>query len=239
MMAENKSQQPTEVYPGATCCYGVKENPGAAYNYNDYQMALFWDTLFLKVYVVTYETVDAKVLHPQLVDLLECEDNPTFMTPDHRAPGSLGVSVRDFARFALLYLREGNWKGTQLISREHAKMAVTNPLPSSLPESKEELAEMIPGQRTIGRETLPQKQGGHGGSYSWLWWTNGVNREGKRHWPNAPMNTYGAFGAGGNAAIVIPSLDLIVVWSMGWRSDGRYADTNEALKLVLESLERG
>jgi len=33
-----------------TSCYGVRDNPGEAFNYNDYQMALFWDTLFLKVY---------------------------------------------------------------------------------------------------------------------------------------------------------------------------------------------
>ncbi|MBM3476982.1 MAG: hypothetical protein FJX75_27240, partial [Armatimonadetes bacterium] len=28
-------------------CYGVKENPGTAFDYNDWMMALLWDTLFL------------------------------------------------------------------------------------------------------------------------------------------------------------------------------------------------
>ncbi len=32
-----------------TSCYGVQEKPGTAFDYNDWQMALFWDTLFLKV----------------------------------------------------------------------------------------------------------------------------------------------------------------------------------------------
>ncbi len=31
-------------------CYGLTDAPGTAYAYNDWQMALFWDTLFKKVY---------------------------------------------------------------------------------------------------------------------------------------------------------------------------------------------
>jgi hypothetical protein len=176
-----------------TSCYGVKEKPGAVFNYNDYQMALFWDTLFLKVYGVTYDTVDATVLHLQLTDLLQCQDNPTFMAMGTNwQMGLLGVSPRDFARFALLYLREGNWKGTQLISREHARMAVSSPMSRSLPNSAEDLAEVIPGQRTIGRVALPQKQGAFSACYSWLWWVNGVTRQGKHHWPDVPLDELAA-----------------------------------------------
>jgi len=220
-----------------TSCYGVEEKPGTAFNYNDYQMALFWDTLFLKVYGATYDIVDAKALHPQLTDLLQCQDNPTFMvTGTNREMGRLGVSVRDFARFGLLYLRHGNWQGRQLISAEHARMAVTSPLPGSLPDSTEELAEMIPGQRTIGRVARPQKQGAHSGSYSWLWWVNGVDRDGKRRWPDAPLDTYGTFGKDGNAMIVIPSLDLVVSWSSPKMDE--LAAQNEGLQLVVESVRR-
>ena len=44
---------------------------------------------------------------------------------------------------------------------------------------------MIPGQRTMGSKVIPDNQTDHMGSYSWLWWINGVDREGKRHWANA------------------------------------------------------
>ena len=114
-----------------TSCYGVRDNPGEAFNYNDYQMALFWDSLFLKVYSATYDTVDSGVLHPMLTDILQCQDNRTFVASGQACKGSLGVSVRDFARFGLLYLRKGNWKGKQLISVKHARMAVTSPLPAT------------------------------------------------------------------------------------------------------------
>ena len=33
-----------------TSCYEITDKPGTAYCYNDWQMALFWDLLFLKVY---------------------------------------------------------------------------------------------------------------------------------------------------------------------------------------------
>jgi hypothetical protein len=220
-----------------TSCYGVKDRPGTAFNYNDYQMALLWDTLFLKVYGATYDTVDAKVLHSQLTDILQCQDNPTFMIKGtSREMGQTGLSVRDFARFGLLYLRKGNWKGKQLISEEHVRMAVASPLPNSITDSVEELAEMIPGQRTIGRVARPQRQCEHLGSYSWLWWINGADRNGKRRWPDAPTDTYGAFGKDGNGMVVIPSLDLVVSWSSPAMNE--IAPKNEALRLLVQSASK-
>jgi hypothetical protein len=89
-------------------CYGIAESPGTAYAYNDWQMALFWDTLFQKVYGAAFETVDADVLHPMLTDRLQCQDNPTFMAFGVKnRPGRLAISPRDFARFGLLYLHKG------------------------------------------------------------------------------------------------------------------------------------
>ncbi|MBA7702235.1 hypothetical protein ES703_110995 [subsurface metagenome] len=68
------------------------------------------------------------------VDQLQCQDNPTFMAFGVKdRPGRLAISPRDFARFGLLYLRKGKWKGKQLISVNHATMAVTSPLPNSIP----------------------------------------------------------------------------------------------------------
>jgi len=196
-------------------CYGLTEAPGTAFDYNDWQMALFWDTLFTKVYGADYETVDAQVLHPMLTDQLQCQDNPTFMAFGVKdRPGRLGISPRDFARFGLLYLRKGKWKDKQLISREYATMAVSSPLPNSIPRAGDQAAEMIPQQRSIGSKNIPDNQCDHVGSYSWLWWTNGVGRDGSRHWPDAPTDTYGCFGHGGlRAMIVLPSLDMIISWN--------------------------
>jgi hypothetical protein len=218
-----------------TSCYGVAEAPGAAFDYNDWQMALFWDTLFLKSYGASLQTVDERVLHAGLTDLLQCEDDPTFLAFGHQdRPGRLAVSPRDFCRFGLLYLREGNWNGKQLISRRHARLAVSSPLPNSLPRTSGKPAAMIPGQRTIGSTRIPDDQTDHLGSYSFLWWTNGGDREGKRHWADAPTDAYGAFGHGGRRAmVVIPGLDLVASWN-DTRIEGREME-NAALKLLVEA----
>jgi hypothetical protein len=100
---------------------------------------------------------------------------------------------------------------------------------------------MIPGQRTMGSRTLPDNQTDHFGSYSWLWWTNGVDRSGQRMWPDAPEDTFGAFGHGGPRALwVIPSLDLVVSYNDarldGWTS-GVKNPTNQAMKLLVEAVD--
>jgi hypothetical protein len=75
-----------------TSCYGVRETPGTAFDYNDWQMALLVDALFLNVYGATYATVDDAVLHPILSDVLQCEDNPTFCAfGENDRPGRLAV----------------------------------------------------------------------------------------------------------------------------------------------------
>jgi len=217
-------------------CYGLTESPGTAFAYNDWQMALFWDTLFTKVYGANYETVDAQVLHPILTDQLQCQDNPTFMAFGMKdRPGRLGISPRDFARFGLLYLRKGKWKDRQLLSREHATMAVSSPLPNSIPRAGNQAAEMIPQQRSIGSKNIPDNQCDHVGSYSWLWWTNGVGRDSSRHWPDVPTDTYGCFGHGGlRAMVVLPALDLIISWN-DTKIEGREME-NHVLKLLVDSV---
>jgi hypothetical protein len=217
-------------------CYGLAEAPGTAYAYNDWQMALFWDTLFKKVYGVSYETVDRDVLHPKLTDQLQCQDKPTFMAFGVKdRPGRLAISPRDFARFGLLYLRKGKWKWKQLVSAEHAALAVTSPLPNSIPRTAGQEAEMISGQRSMGSKRIPDNQCDHLGSYSWLWWTNGVGRDSTLHWPDVSVDTYGCFGHGGiRAMVVMPSLDLIVSWN---DTEIRTSEMeNHALKLLADSV---
>ncbi len=194
-----------------TVCYGLSELPGTAYDYNDWAMALFWDTLFFKVYGTDYDHVDAEVFHPQLTDLIGCEDNPTLMAfGKGDRPGRLGISPRDFARLGLLYLHGGKWGDQQLLSPLWAKLATSDPLPATLPRAGMTVTPMLKGQRSMGSLSIPDNQCEHEGSYSWLWWTNGVKAQGKRNWPDAPYDTYGAFGHGGpRAMVVIPSLDLI------------------------------
>ncbi|MCZ7599421.1 MAG: serine hydrolase [Gammaproteobacteria bacterium] len=142
-----------------TSCYGVAEAPGTAYCYNDWQMALFWDLLFLKVYGSDYEHVDEQVLHPLLTDPLGCEDRPTLMAfGTGNRPGRLAISPRDFARFGMLYLHGGEFGGQRLLREDLARLAVSEPLPNELPQSTGEAAPLLPGQRSLGSTRVPDNQ---------------------------------------------------------------------------------
>jgi hypothetical protein len=212
-----------------TSGYGVAEKPGEAFDYNDRQMALFFDLLLLKAYQTTYEDMDERVLRPLLADRLGCQDKPTLLAfgKDNR-PGRLAISPRDFARFGLLYLRNGRWRGEQLISSSHALAAVTTPLPAKLPRTAGTAAEMLPGARTIGGEG---NQTDHFGSYSFLWWIDGADRDGRRHWPDAPPGSFAALGHNGERGLaVVPNLDIVVSWN-----DATAGRENELLKLVAEA----
>lgn len=213
-------------------CYGVTEPPGTAFDYNDFNFALFFDTLFLKAYGSTWAKVDADILEPKLTGPLHCEDRPTLMAfGTGNRPGRLAISVRDFCRFGLLYLRQGNWNGQPLLGASNAVRAVSTPLPNSIPRTAGQDADMLPAQRSGGGG---KNQCDHLGSYSFMWWRNGVDRDGQRHWPDAPADTFGAFGHGGpRAMVVMPGLDLV----MGWNDahiQSREAE-NTALKLLAEA----
>lgn len=224
-----------------TSCYGVEELPGAAYDYNDWQMALFIDTLFGKVFGLPWERVDADLLGPMLADRIGCQDEPTFLAfgLDDRA-GRLAVSPRDFARFGWLFLKEGRWRGEQILSRGAVRRAVGSPLSNSIPRTAGVAAPMLSKQRSLGSLKIPDNQTDHLGSYSWAWWVNGVDRHGRRLWPDAPADTYAALGHknGKRGLAVIPSLDLVISWNdttLDTRPETPHP-LGEAIRLLTEGL---
>lgn len=219
-----------------TAGYGVAERPGTAFCYNDWQMALFADLLFNRVYGVAWSDVDAQVLRPLLTDPLGCQDRPTLLAfgADDR-PGRLAISPRDFARFGQLFLQRGRWGGRSLVREDLAVMAVSSPLPAGLPRAGMTAAEMLPGQRTLGSQKIPDNQTDHFGSYSWLWWVNGLQADGRRHWPDAPTNLFAALGHGGIRGVaVMPDLDLVVSWNDGQTDTP--AKENEAFRRLVAAV---
>jgi hypothetical protein len=90
---------------------------------------------------------------------------------------------------------------------------------------------MLPGQRSLGSRKIPDNQTPHFGSYSFLWWVNGTEASGRRHWPDAPTNVFAALGHGGIRGLaVFPDLDLVVSWNDA--STDNPAKENEAFRLL-------
>ncbi len=222
-----------------TSGYGLAEAPGRAYSYNDYALALYYDTLTQKV----FKQPGSEVLRTRLGDVLGFEDRYTFEAfgPKDR-PGRLALSVRDLARVGLLCLRGGRWRDKQVIRPELLRLALSSPIPADTPLTSGKGSAMLPGQRTIGGSKNITPVGP--GYYSFNWWLNRTDGKGRRLFPEAPADTYVASGHGGKRMLwVIPSLDLVVCWNDSRiddhdRSPGNpKSKCNQAARLLLESVQ--
>lgn len=218
-----------------TSGYGLTEAPGAAYSYNDFALALYYDALMGKV----FREDGTQVFKARLADPVEFQDRVTFEAVRGK-PGRLGMSVRDLARVGLLYLRKGRWRDQQLISPEHIRMAISSPIPAEMDRTAGVEAPMLPLQRSIGGTRNITGTGP--GFYSFNWWLNRTDRHGNRLYADAPVDTYVACGHGGKRMLwVVPSLDMVVAWNNAEiddhdRSPG-HPETriNQAARLIREA----
>jgi CubicO group peptidase (beta-lactamase class C family) len=192
-----------------TSGYGLAEAPGAAYAYNDFALALYYDTLTRQV----YKQDGTRVLKEQLGNVLGFQDRYTFEAfgPDNH-PGRLAISPRDLARFGLLYLRGGRWRDRQILTHGSIRIALSSAVPSSLPRTRGQGADMLPRQRSLGggKDQTPVGPG----CYSFNWWLNRTVPGSRRLYPDAPPDAFVAAGHGGRRALwVVSSLDLVVAWN--------------------------
>jgi CubicO group peptidase (beta-lactamase class C family) len=130
------------------------------------------------------------------------------------------ISAREIARFAHLFLNQGNWDGQQLISKEWIEKASSVQVPASLP-----LGHTESGLRGNG-------------VYGFNWWVNGVHPSGDRKWPDAPMGTFAAWGHNNNNVFIIPEWNMVVVRLGLDQSEKVITDTinSEFIKKIGESI---
>ena len=101
----------------------------------------------------------------------------------------ISANVNAMARIGYLFLREGNWNGQQLIPNSFVEMArVSQNGVVGLPEHD---------------STISFNASDH---YGLLWWNNADGTI-----PDAPRDTYWAWGLGENLIVVYPSLDIVAV----------------------------
>jgi CubicO group peptidase (beta-lactamase class C family) len=95
------------------------------------------------------------------------------------------MSARDLARFALLYLHEGSWKGHQIVPSAWVR------------ESTQSYSQAFSEQ-------------GPGLGYGYMWWIGFPSNMGAPT-VNVPPRTFAAMGSEGQYAFVIPAYDLVIV----------------------------
>ena len=132
-------------------------------------------------------------------------------TSEHPAFG-FRVSARDLARFGLLYLHRGRWRGQQLIpSRGSTPASAATPAPATRVHWPRRAAtDTCGGSRSMRRRTR----------------SCGI-----------PDGSFTASGNGGQRLTVIPQIDTIVVNLMNTDEPGPRIGSNEWDTLVAEVLE--
>jgi len=114
------------------------------------------------------------------------------------------ASARDWARFGLLFLQDGVWEGVRLLPEGWARY-VSTPTPTD-PEA-------------------------HYGAHFWL---NAEREDGGRRFERVPVDVYWADGYEGQAVVIVPSRELVVVrlgstQRGGWGAESFIADVVDAV----------
>ena len=103
--------------------------------------------------------------------------------------GACWMTPRDMLKIGITFLNEGKWKGEQIISKEWIEKSKT------------------PYRKNTGIR-VPLDDTGRNG-YGYTWWTNTVSG------PYGDVDLFQASGWGGQEIIVIPDLNMTVVFTGG------------------------
>ena len=156
--------------------------PGTFWYYNNWDFNTLGAIYEKSVGHSIYESLATEIATPIGMQDFRAKDGHYVRGPESRFPAyPMRMSARDMARFALLYLHGGNWAGTQIIP---AQWVADSAHPWSDTES---------------------------GGYGYLWWT--ADSATPSHHPDYvfPPGSFWLEGHLGQYAVVVPSLDLIVV----------------------------
>jgi CubicO group peptidase (beta-lactamase class C family) len=160
-----------------------------------------------------YHSFDAQIAHPIGMEDYDHKEQEYFTGPDsiHRAY-PFRMSARDMARFGLLYLRAGAWRGTQVVP-----------------------ATWVRDSTTAYSVADGNVRDGYSG-YGYLWWV-AVNGN---HYPKVdlPDGSFSAWGAGGHFIAVMPALNLVVVHRVNTDDPAKkvtLAQFGELLHLILDA----
>ena len=107
-----------------TCSYRVTEEPGKTWNY------LSGNTELLSFIVAKASGKSLSEYASEKLWKPMGANHTAIWSLDHEGGVEKGYccfnsNARDFARFGALYLHEGNWNGTQLVSKDYVRQSVT------------------------------------------------------------------------------------------------------------------
>jgi CubicO group peptidase (beta-lactamase class C family) len=210
-----------------TSGYGLPEEPGTAWGYNDYAIMLYNKTLFERVFE---EKPDQVVRAPSRLGVLQFQDGSLYKKA--RSGYGLVTSPRDFARIGWFWLRKGKWRGTQHLPESFFDTYMRPQVPADLPRTAGGINDYL-GIGTHGGHTNQEFPGQ--GIYGYNWWFN----PNQITWPDAPTDTIQARGHNNaESMFVIPSRSMVVAFKgKNSTSEKAFADANSYLKILMQAFK--
>ena len=110
--------------------------------------------------------------------------------PQRELASGMTINTQSMARVGLLFLREGQWAGTPVFTKEREDLV------STPDDAVAQLPIAVAPDNNHPRANA---------NYGLLWWTNAAGEL-----PDVPRDAYWAWGLGDSLIVVIPSLDIVV-----------------------------
>ena len=166
--------------------------PGTFFYYNNWDFNVLGTIFEQQTGTRIGDALQREIAGPLQMQDFQPSDVEYVTTGKSVHPGyPIRMSARDMARFGLLYLRQGNWGGRQVVSREWVARSTAR-------------------HATGIQFPLQANAAGIGGNaYGYMWW---VENEGRLlACVELPPGTYAAEGDFANYILVVPAYDLVVV----------------------------
>jgi CubicO group peptidase (beta-lactamase class C family) len=113
----------TEDWMSYVVSHQVKDEPGTVFNYNTGGIHLLSAVIKSVSGLYAHQFAEKYLLHPMGIYAYQWNKDPMGYPCTGGTDGGLGLRTRDIAKFGWLFLKDGKWKGKQIVSAEWVKMA--------------------------------------------------------------------------------------------------------------------
>lgn len=185
--------------------------PGTFWYYNNWDFNALGTIYEQETGTKIHQAFEDRIAEPIGMQSYEASDGSYVRGEDSVHPAyPFQMTARDMARFGLLYLRGGDWSGTQVVPEFWVK-----------------------------ESTVSYSDADAAGGYGYLWWVSvdGQHFEGV---DQVPFGTYTARGAGGHTIAVVPDLNLVLVHRTNTFEDRDipYGQVGTLLTKILDAKDR-
>ena len=183
--------------------------PGVFWYYNNWDFNALGTIFEQATKTSIYQDFKTRIAEPLGMEDFRLEDGAYFRGPESvHAAYPFRMTARDMARFGLLYLYGGQWRGRSIVPREW-----------------------------VEESTRSYSDIGQAGGYGYLWWVapNGGPHFTSAYFKGG---VFSARGAGGHFIVVVPYLDLVVVHRVNTDIQGREvsnAQFGHLMQLILDA----